>query len=157
MTSKDKARLLGLLFWLFTAFNILIIVLIGIFYTAIFGLIALNPASGDKDAPPPEIIIPIIAGIFIFLTVVTILFSIPKLVAGYGLRKQKPWARGWSIAASIMACMSFPIGTAVGVFGLVFLFSDEGKQYFGIPMYAQHQFPPPSEIDRQAPPPNSWR
>jgi hypothetical protein len=49
-----------------------------------------------------------------------------------------------------MACMSFPIGTAIGVFGLVFLFSDEGKLFFDQQEYA-------SRIGAPAPPPNSWQ
>lgn len=152
MNSEDKSKLLGLFFWLFTAFNILIIAVIAIVYVAIFGVV-FSQAPHRASDPPPEMIVGILVVVFAFVFIFTLLFSIPKVVAGYGLRTHKPWARTWAIIASIMCCLSFPIGTAIGVFGLVFLFSDEGKQYFEGRSYGQiggvGNTPPP--------PPNSWQ
>ena len=91
--------------------------------------------------------------VFVFVLAFTILFSIPKVVAGYGLRNEKPWARIWAIIASVMACMSFPFGTAIGVFGLVFLFGEEGKRYFESPDYGRL----PLMAGINPPPPNSWQ
>ena len=153
MNAHDKARLLGLFFWLFTAFNILIVAVIAIIYIAIFGVV-FTQVPQKAGEPPPEMIITILVVVFAFALIFTVLFSIPKIVAGYGLRKDKPWARVWAIIASVMACMSLPFGTAIGVFGLVFLFSDEGKKYFDDAAYrgqvAGGQVVPP-------PPPNSWQ
>lgn len=152
MNAHGKARLLGLFFWLFTAFNVFIVAAIGIIYTVLFGFIFSQTPQRASD-PPPELIVGILMVIFIFALVFTVLFSVPKIVAGYGLRNNKPWARVWTIIASIMCCLSFPIGTAIGVFGLVFLFSDEGKRYFEDSVYrgqlAGGNFSPP--------PPNSWQ
>ena len=153
MNAHDKARLLGLFFWLFTAFNILVIAIIAVIYIALFGFIftAAPQKAGD---PPPELIMGIIMVVFVFVLIFTVLFSVPKVIAGYGLRKNKPWARIWALIASIMACLSFPFGTAIGVFGLVFLFSDEGKRYFEDAAYRSQlvsgDFAPP-------PPPNGWQ
>jgi hypothetical protein len=149
MTANDKARLLGLFFWIYTGFNILIVVFIAVIYLAIFGAVFSSVPQKAGD-PPPEIIMAILAAAFIFALVFTIFFSVPKIIAGYGLRKNKPWARVWAIVGSIMACMSFPIGTALGVFGLVFLFSDEGKLYF-------EQKAMSGQIGPNAPVPNSWQ
>jgi hypothetical protein len=149
MTANDKARLLGLFFWLFTALNILIVVALAILYIGIFGFVV-SQAPQKANDPPPEMIMGILVVVFFFVLVFTVLFSLPKIVAGYGLRKNKPWARTWAIIASIMACMSFPIGTAVGVFGLVFLFSDEGKHYFDQVSYA-------GALGPSQPQPNSWQ
>jgi hypothetical protein len=129
MSSKDKARLLGLLMWLYTGFNVLLVAVIAVIYVSLFGFI-FSQAPRKANEPDPAIIMLILIIAFAVALVFTILFSIPKLVAGYGLRNEKNWARTWAIVASIMACMSFPFGTAIGVFGLVFLFSDEGKLYF---------------------------
>jgi hypothetical protein len=87
-----------------------------------------------------------------FILGLTVLYSIPKAVAGYGLRKGKSWARIWAIVACIMACMSFPLGTAVGVYGLVFIFGDAGKAYFNSPQFGR--FP---NANVPPPPPNSWQ
>ena len=149
MTANDKARLLGLFFWLFTALNVVIIVGIAALYVAIFGFVFSQQPQRAGD-PPPEFIIGILAMVFVFILVFTLLFSVPKIVAGYGLRNGKSWARTWAIVASVMTCMSFPIGTAIGVFGLVFLFSDEGKLYFDQQMFGRNLGP-------AQPLPNSWQ
>lgn len=129
MTSDSKARLLGLLMWLYVGFNLLLVAVIAIIYISLFGFV-FTQVPQKPGEPDPAIIMAILIFAFALAFVFTVLFSIPKIVAGYGLRKQKTWARTWAIVASIMACMSFPFGTAIGVFGLVFLFSDEGKLYF---------------------------
>jgi len=149
MNANDKARLLGLFFWIFTALYVFIVLGIGIAYLAIFGLV-FSTAPRQAGDPPPELIMFIMAVIFFVALIFTILFSIPKLVAGYGLRKNKPWARTWAVIASIMVCMSFPLGTAIGVFGLVFLFSDEGKLYFDQQTFA-------GALGPNQPTPSSWQ
>ncbi len=148
MTANDKARLLGLFFWIYTAFNILIVVAIAVLYLGIFGAVFSTVPQKAGD-PPPEMIMAILIFAFAFAVVFTVLFSVPKVIAGYGLRKNKPWARTWAIVGSIMACMSFPIGTALGVFGLVFLFSEEGKLYFEQRSVGQ--------LGVNQPAPNSWQ
>ena len=150
MTAPEKAKLLGLFYWLFTAFNVVIIGVFGIIYVAIFGMVFSSVPQKAGD-PPPELIMTIIVGVFAFLFVFTLLFSIPKVIAGYGLRAGKSWARLWAIIAAIMCCLSFPIGTAIGVFGLVFIFSDEGKKYFEDQARGYIASPV------TAPPPNSWQ
>lgn len=152
MTPKDKARLLGLFFWLFTVFNVLLIAVIAVVYAALFGFV-LTQAPHKASDPPPELIMTIMVVVMAFVLIFTLLFSIPKVVAGYGLRKEKSWARTWAIIASVMACMSFPFGTAIGVFGLVFLFSDEGKLYFDDPAYGRIG----AGRFATAPPPNVWQ
>lgn len=128
MNAREKARLLGLFFGIYTALSLVMLVAIGVFYAVIFGFITSLPTRpGD---PPPEFMLPFILIIFAFALLISIVFMIPEVVAAYGLRKEKPWARLWTIIASVLAVMSFPFGTAVGVFGLIFTFSDEGKAYF---------------------------
>lgn len=135
MTSEEKSRLLGLFFWLFTALNVLILVFLAVVFSAVGALIANAPHKAND--PPREFFMVIFTVIFAFILITTILFSVPKIIAGYGLRAHKPWARTWAIVASVMCCFSGLIGIAIGVFGLVFLLSDEGKKYFEINSYGQ--------------------
>lgn len=153
MNAHDKARLLGLLFWIYTAFNVVVVAVLAIVYIALFGVIFTQTPQKAGD-PPPELIMTILIVAFAFAFAFVLLFSVPKIVAGYGLRKGKPWARTWAIVGSIMACMSFPFGTAIGVFGLIFLFSDEGKRYFDDPAYRGQLAGTGSVVP---PPPNSWQ
>lgn len=153
MNAHDKSRLLGLLFWIYTAFNLLLIGLIAVIYIGIFGFV-FTQAPHKAGDPPPELIMTILIVALVLAFIFAILFSVPKIVAGYGLRKEKPWARTWAIIASVMACMSFPLGTALGVFGLIFLLSDEGKMYFEDPAY-RSQLAGGQTLSQ--PPPNSWK
>ena len=153
MNAHDKARLLGLLFWIYTAFSIVLVGVIAAIYIAIFGFVFTQVPQKAGD-PPPELIMSILIIAFLFAFFFTILFSVPKIVAGYGLRKEKSWAWTWALVASIMACMSFPIGTGIGVFGLIFLLSDEGKRYFNDPAF-RNQLAGGGSL--AAPPPNSWQ
>ena len=153
MTSEDKSNLLGLFFWIFTAFNVLILGVMAIFFFVFFGVMFSQMPQRAND-PPPEFFFAIFSFVFFLILITTVLFSIPKVVAGYGLRNHKPWARTWTLVASVMCCLSFPVGTAIGIFGLIFLFSDEGKQYFDDLAYGRLASAAPVGI---SPPPNSWQ
>ncbi|MEP6947175.1 MAG: hypothetical protein ABJA02_14740 [Acidobacteriota bacterium] len=153
MTPRDKARLLGLLFWIFAGFNVGLVTVIAVVYVVIFGAVFSNMPHKHGE-PGPEVILPMLIIIFAFALFFVILFSIPKIVAGYGLRNGKSWARIWAIIASIIACMSFPFGTAIGVFGLVFLFGDDGKRYFDSPDLGIHGLV--EDLPVRAPEPNIW-
>jgi hypothetical protein len=50
-------------------------------------------------------------------------------LAGRCLTRQS-WARTITIAASIVALFSFPLGTALGIYGLWVMFSGEGRRAF---------------------------
>jgi hypothetical protein len=152
MTGRDHARLLGLLFWLLTGFQLLIVGLIGLLYIFIFGAVFATAPRNAND-PPPELIFVIVVAVVAILLVTTFLFAIPKIVAGYGLRKEKGWARIWAIVACCMGLMSVPFGTAVGIYGLVFLMGDQGRAYFEDPNYGRLTAPSPMT----APAPNSWQ
>src|SRR5688572_19191468 len=78
------------------------------------------------NGPPPGLII------FFSLFIVTIysVMTLPSFIAGWALLKRKRWARTASIVSAVVAGSNFPIGTAVCVYTLWFLFSDPGKYFF---------------------------
>jgi hypothetical protein len=87
-------------------------------------------------------------GIFIVMMLIAVIFSmiliISQLIGGWKLLKEKANARTWGIIGSVLSLLSFPLGTAVGVYGLWFLFGEEGKRfYLGGNNYAPNSFPPP--------------
>jgi hypothetical protein len=72
------------------------------------------------------------------------------LFAGLKMRNEKPDARGWGIAGSIISLLNFPLGTILGIYGLWFLMGDQGRQYYlGGMNSSPNAYPPP--------PPNSWQ
>ena len=153
MTGREHARLLGLFFWLLTGFQLFLVGVIGVIYIFIFGAVfsSMPHKAGD---PPPEMFIPVIILVVGIIFVMTLLFAVPKIIAGYGLRGEKSWAKVWAIVACVVACMNVPFGTAVGVYGLIFILGDNGKAYFDDPGYGRHQGFGPGV---QAPAPSSWQ
>ena len=150
MTGKEHARLLGLLLWLLTGFHLLILGFVAIIYFFVFGAILASAPHRPND-PPPELFFGVLVVVMIVLGVMTTAFAIPKIVAGYGLRKGKSWAKVWAIIACVMACMTGIFGIAVGVYGLVFIFGENGKAYFEGPEFGKF---PNANVP---PPPNSWQ
>ena len=161
MTGKEQARLLGLLFWLLTGFQIFVAILLCVVY-AVLGTVMIG-LPRDPKGPPPEFLATIFIVVAAFIFIVTVLFAIPKIIAGYGLRKEKSWAKTWAIIASVMAVMNVPFGTAVGVYGLIFLLGDAGKAYFDGPKYGSLSpgfdtgIPFDGQSSVHAPDPAGWR
>ena len=82
--------------------------------------------------------------------IIMIAIGLFDLYTGTKIRRQAPIGRTLGIIVCILSLFSFPLGTALGVYGLWFLFSDMGKAlYLG-------QGLAPAQFDRPQPPPNSW-
>ncbi len=54
-----------------------------------------------------------------------VIFSIPGLIAGFGLIRRRPWARILGIVMSIFNLFTFPHGTAIGVYSMIVLFDQD--------------------------------
>ena len=65
--------------------------------------------------------------------------ALPSLICGWGLLNYKPWARTLGIVLSVLQLPSFPVGTALGGYGLWVLLNDESKRMLeaGDPRYPQ--------------------
>jgi uncharacterized BrkB/YihY/UPF0761 family membrane protein len=99
--------------------------------------------SQEMGGPPPP---PFLVLIFVFVAIFTVAMTIPSVVAGYALLKRRPWAKVAGIVGGVVAATSFPIGTAVAVYTFWFLFSEVGKQVYGV----KKKEPPPL-------PPSEWQ
>lgn len=65
-----------------------------------------------------------------------IIISLPGIITGLGLLKFRPWARIVAIILGVLHLLSFPFGTALGVYTLVVLFNTEVEPLFGQPQPA---------------------
>ena len=65
-------------------------------------------------------------GIAMFLVVL----SLPEIIAGYGVLKGKEWGRILVLILSFLNIVSFPLGTALGIYSFVILIKEESIQYF---------------------------
>jgi hypothetical protein len=64
------------------------------------------------------------------VAVIIAVLSLPNLLAGFGLQKRKQWARILTIILSVLNVFQFPLGTALGVYGLWALLNEQSKSYF---------------------------
>ena len=74
-----------------------------------------------------------IVALAIMLSVSGVFFalSIPSLIAGIGLLKQKGWARTLAVALAVLALACFPLGTVAGLYTLWVLTHKETEQLLG--------------------------
>jgi hypothetical protein len=92
-------------------------------FMSMFMFIPVEPGRGD----PPQ---GFMAVMFLFIFVFQVAFAIPSVIAAYGLRKKRKWARIASIVAGVVSAMNVPIGTAACVYALWFFLSDNWKEVY---------------------------
>jgi hypothetical protein len=147
MTAKEHNRLVGIFLMAHGAFQCVIMIGLCIVYAVIGAAMFVGGRPGEE-----QLVGSVFIGVVGFIFIFSLIFLLPQIIGGYKLWKEKPNARTWGIIASIVSCMSFPIGTAAGVYGLWFLFGDMGKQFY-LGGYQQNMFQNPP----QPPAPNSWQ
>lgn len=105
-------------------------------FTALGGLAALVVMGGmagvitaaATDSQDRAVAAPVIAGIGVAVGVFLLLLSLPSIIGGWGLIKFRPWSRIVMIVLSVLHLLNVPFGTALGVYGLWVLFSDEARR-----------------------------
>lgn len=115
---ETHVKVLG---WLYIALGILGVLTAGFVF---FVLVGSGMISGDQEA---------IAILSIVATVVgglLLLISAPGIVTGVGLLYHRSWGRVLGIILAILNLPSFPIGTAVGAYGLWVLLQDDASRIF---------------------------
>lgn len=138
MTAKEHNRTLGILFLVYLGLQIFG-VMVGLIFLVAFSGYALNEMGGNDAIPVGIMVAAFGVGMFI-----SILLLIPIAMAGWKLFKEKPNARIWGIIASVVALLSIPLGTILGIYGLWFLCGEQGKQYYEGGQIASHNPPPPN-------------
>jgi hypothetical protein len=135
MTLEQHNKYLGYSHLAYAAFHSLM----GLFFGAIM-LVVLGtaPTSGRGNEPP--------AGFFILMACLILVFTvgwtIPSMIAAYGLLKRKRWAKVAGIVAGVFAATQMPVGTAVCVYTFWFLFSENGRQLYDRPAHSLPPAPP---------------
>jgi hypothetical protein len=105
---------------------------------AVFLLLALGAASGivGTTAEPHDaaVALPIIGIAGTALVAFLVVMALPGLLAGIGLLKYRNWGRILTIVLSVLHLLNFPIGTALGIYGLWVLFNKETEALFSSPV-----------------------
>jgi hypothetical protein len=110
---------IDILGWLFVAAGALGII------TAVFVFFILG-AGGllTRDAKAAVLV----TGIGFFIAVLVAIFSVPNIVVGWGLLKRKSWSRIAGLVLGCLGLLSFPFGTALGIYSLWTLTKPEARQ-----------------------------
>jgi hypothetical protein len=124
MSANDHARILGIIFLIFGGLGILAVIGILFFLIGMGGIAAFN-VGGSESIP-----VIIVFMIFAAVAVITGLFIIPQIIAGWNLFQGNGKSKIWVLLSAVINVLNFPIGTAIGVYAFWFAFSEEGKQYF---------------------------
>jgi hypothetical protein len=145
MTAKEHNKLIGVFMLIQGGLQIFG----GLMAALIYGGMGLGMMSQARSSEQQTI-----AGVILVLAIVIVpmvlLFAGIFLMAGWKMFKEKQGARTWGIVASIIALFGFPLGTALGIYGLWFLFGEQGKQFY---MAGGNQ----NMFNMPPPPPNQWR
>ena len=128
MSATEHSKILGIGFaafaviYLFT-FLLLLVVTGGVF-------VALGITMANDTGDPNQAGFGILGAIFtvIFYGVLGLICVLPPAMASWKLFKRKPKVRFWGIIASIVVLPILPLGTALGGYGLWFMFSDAGRE-----------------------------
>lgn len=148
MTAKEHNKLLSIFFFVQGGLQLVGAVAVAVIYAGIGSLILANARREDE-----QVMGGLFLGLGVFIALLMLLFGAFDILVGFKLLKERAIGRTLGIVASILSLLSFPIGTALGVYGLWFLFGDQGKQLYALAGNGgQQMFNPP-----QPPPPNSWQ
>ena len=90
-------------------------------------LAALVASSGDPDAAVGTTVLGLTG---VWLGVMFATFAVANIVVGVGLWKFKKWARIAGIILAVLSLVSFPIGTAFGIYALIILFRKDTEALF---------------------------
>jgi hypothetical protein len=129
MTVIEHNKILGIGFAVFAAifaftFLLLLVISLGVFVA--LGISFANETGNGKEAG-----IGVIGGVVavIFYGVLGSIFVVPMALASRKMLKRRRNARVWGIIAAILVATIIPLGTMLGIYGLWFFFSEEGRRF----------------------------
>ncbi|MEO8574269.1 MAG: hypothetical protein ABI481_09895 [Pyrinomonadaceae bacterium] len=144
MTGKEQNKLAAIFLLVHAGIQAVVMLLLGLIYGGVGAALFFNARKQEEQNVGLVFI-----GIIVVLVIISTIFVLPQAIAGWKMLKERPDARTWGIIGSIASSLSVPLGTAAGVFGLVFLLGDEGKRFYS--------GGGDREVSKAPPPPSSWQ
>ncbi len=144
MSGKEHNKLLSIFFFVQGGLQLFG----GIIMVLIYGGLGVSMIAGSRREEEQAI-----GAIFLVVAVVVgaLILAIAAfdLFTGWRLNKSHPSGRTLGIVASCLSLLGFPLGTALGIYGLWFFLGEHGKAYYsGNSGNISSPLPPP---------PNSWQ
>jgi hypothetical protein len=121
---------------------------------AFIALVAIAGGGWLADDPEARRVTGLVGGA---IALFFVLFSLPTIIAGFGLLKQRYWGKVLALIIGLLSVANVPIGTALFAYTLWFWLQGDSDTLFhrkGAPRLG----PPPSSKPPEQPPlgPGSW-
>ena len=117
---KKHINLLGLLYLVYGALGLVsLLIMLALFLVGSGLAVADNPRAGL-----------VIGTLGAIVVLITALASLPNVFAGYGLIKFRNWGRILALILSFLNLPAFPLGTALGIYGIWVLLHGETVRIF---------------------------
>jgi uncharacterized membrane protein (DUF2068 family) len=117
----NHKRILGIVYLISGVLSVFGMLLLNAFLSVIFSFALQEVNDEERRAVEFALSIAQYAPVFVIL-----FFSIPTLIAAYGLLTRKTWATLFALIVGCLKLFSFPIGTAMGVYS-IWIWSEEQK------------------------------
>ena len=126
---RQQVKILAILHIVLGGLGVLFALALMAIFGGLAGLLSLTGRA------PDEMIGSAFLGLIgVIATIVVLVVSVPGLIAGIGLLSFQPWARIVTIVLSAIELPGFPLHTALGIYGLWVLLSNEGAALFDRPV-----------------------
>jgi hypothetical protein len=131
MTGAEHNKILALGFAIFAVIIAGTFLLLGLTSVGVF--VALGVSFANETGDSQQAGIGILGALFtiVFYGSLSAIFVIPPALASWKMLKSRRGARIWSIVAAVLLLPLLPLGTILGIYGLWFCFSAEGKRFYG--------------------------
>lgn len=115
-------KVLGIIYIVTASLTILIMLAVSMFIGTLFEFII--DKSNEDDA---ALILDMVRTLVAIITwTVTLFISIPSIIAGIGLLNNQRWALTMALILGCLKLLSFPIGTAIGVYS-IWVYTENSK------------------------------
>lgn len=129
MTPQEENKILGIGHLVYGGYNALVLLLISLFtFPVLLALMFAALAGGESGG---GIAFAVMLLVTLVVAVFYLLLTIPAFIAGYGLLKQKSWAKTAAYISAVLSALHFPMGTGLCVFTFIFLAGEKGKTIYG--------------------------
>lgn len=125
---QQHVKILAILHIVFGGLGVLAALLVMMLFGGLAGIVHMADNTGDSMVAGGVLGL---IGAVVFVVIMVV--SLPGLIAGIGLLTYQPWARILTIIISAFDLPGFPFHTALGLYGLWVLLSNEGAALFTSP------------------------
>jgi len=123
---RDHIKILGILNIVMGCLTASVGLIALVILSGIAGAIHWSAMAGGEDAAPIAVA-PIVSLLGLGVAAFFVLLGLPSIIGGWGLLKLRPWARVFTLIVSGFHLLHVPFGTALGIYGLWVLLSDESR------------------------------